>query len=195
MKRTMIRLVTLPCALTFSGLALAHTGSHEVSGFLSGLSHPLTGPDHLAAMLAVGLWAGTGARGRAWLPVAAFLVFMICGSLLGMSGIALPGVEAGIAASVLVTGLLVATVARLPAAASIALVGVFALFHGSAHGAEIPSAAAPVFYGFGFLVSMAALHLSGLGLGRLAQRTRAEWLVRGAGVITGGFGAWLLLAS
>jgi len=195
MKRTMIRLVTLPCALTFSGLALAHTGHHDIPGFLSGLGHPLTGPDHLAAMLAVGLWAGTGACGRAWLPVAAFLVCMTCGALLGMGGIALPGVEAGIAASVLVTGLLVATLARLPAAAGIALVGVFALFHGSAHAVEMPSAAAPVLYGLGFLVSTAILHLGGLGLGRLAQRTRAEWLVRGAGVITGGFGAWLLLAS
>jgi len=74
-------------------------------------------------------------------------------------------------------------------------VGVFALFHGSAHGAGMPFAAAPVLYGLGFLVSTAVLHLSGLGLGRLALRTRAEWLLRGAGMITGGFGAWLLLAA
>ena len=195
MKRTLIRLVTLPCALLVSGVALAHTGHHDVSGFLSGLGHPLTGPDHLAAMLAVGLWAGIGARGQAWLPVTTFLVFMTCGALLGMSGIAVPGVEAGIDASVLVMGLLVATLARLPATAVIALVGVFALFHGSAHGAEMPSAVSPVLYGLGFLVSTAALHLGGIGLGRLAQRTRAEWLVRGAGVITGGFDAWLLLAN
>jgi len=195
MKRTLIRLVTLPCALLVSGVALAHTGHHEVPGFFSGLSHPLTGPDHLAAMLAVGLWAGIGARGQAWLPVTTFLLFMACGAALGMNGIALPGVEAGIAASVLVMGLLVATLARLPATASIALVGVFALFHGSAHGADMPFAAAPVLYGLGFLVSTAVLHLSGLGLGRIAQRTRTAWLLRGAGMITGGFGAWLLLAS
>jgi len=96
---------------------------------------------------------------------------------------------------VLVMGLLVATLARLPATASIALVGVFALFHGSAHGADMPFAAAPVLYGLGFLVSTAVLHLSGLGLGRIAQRTRTAWLLRGAGMITGGFCAWLLLAS
>jgi urease accessory protein len=195
MKRTLIRLVTLPCALAVSGMALAHTGHHDVPGFLSGLSHPLTGPDHLAAMLAVGLWAGVGARRRAWLPVTTFLVFMTCGAALGINGIALPGLEAGIAASVLVMGLLVATLARLPATASIVLVAVFALFHGSAHGAEMPFAAAPVVYGLGFLVSTAALHLSGIGLGRLARRTGAAWLLRGAGVITGGFGAWLLLAA
>ncbi|MGB7932942.1 MAG: HupE/UreJ family protein [Gammaproteobacteria bacterium] len=195
MKRNLIRLVTLPCALLFSGMVMAHTGHHDVSGFLSGLSHPFTGPDHLAAMLAVGLWAGINTRGQAWLPVTAFLVFMSCGAVLGMSGIAMSGVEAGIAASVLVTGLLVATLARLPTGAVIALVGVFALFHGSAHGAEMPSAVTPVLYGLGFLVSTVALHLGGIGLGRLAQRTRVEWLVRGAGVITGGFGAWLLLAT
>ena len=195
MKRTMIRLVTLPCAFSVSGLVMAHTGHHDVSGLLGGLGHPLTGLDHLAAMLAVGLWAGSGARGQAWLPVTTFLVFMACGAALGMSGIALPGVEAGIAASALVTGLLVATLARLPAAAGIALVGVFALFHGSAHGAEQPAAAAPLLYALGFLVSTAVLHLSGIGLGRLARRTRAEWLLRGAGVATGGFGAWLLLAG
>jgi urease accessory protein len=195
MKRTLIRLVTLPCALSVSGMALAHTGHHEVPGFLGGLSHPLTGLDHLAAMLAVGLWAGMNTRGQAWLPVTAFLVFMTCGALLGISGLVLPGVEAGIAASVLVMGLLVTTLARLPAAAVIALIGVFALFHGGAHGAEMPSAATPVLYGLGFLVATAALHLGGLGLGRLARRTRAEWLARSAGMITGGFGAWLLLAT
>jgi len=195
MKRNLIRLVTLPCALTFSGLTLAHTGHPAVSGFLGGLSHPFTGLDHLAAMLAVGLWAGSGARGQAWLPVTAFLMFLACGALLGMSGIALPGVEAGVAASVLVMGLLVATLARLPASAAIALVSVFALFHGSAHGAGMPPAVSPVLYGLGFLASTALLHLGGIGLGRLAQRTRTEWLVRSAGAITGGFGAWLLLAT
>jgi len=195
MKRNPIRLVTLPCALMFSGLALAHPGHHDVAGMLGGLSHPLTGLDHLAAMLAVGLWAGSGDRARAWPPVAAFLVFMVCGVALGMRGIALPGVEAGIAASVLVMGLLVATLARLPASAALALVGVFALFHGSAHGAGMPDAVSPVLYGLGFLASTALMHLGGIGLGRLAQRTRTEWLVRGAGAITGGFGAWLLLAT
>jgi len=95
MKRTLIRLVTLPCALLVSGVALAHTGHHEVPGFFSGLSHPLTGSDHLAAMLAVGLWAGIGVRGQAWLPVTTFLLFMACGAALGMNGIALPGGDAG----------------------------------------------------------------------------------------------------
>jgi len=195
MNRNLIRLVTLPCVFSVSGMVLAHTGSHEVSGFFSGISHPLLGLDHLAVMLAVGLWAGIAFRRQAWLPVTAFPVFMACGAALGMAGIGMPGVEAGIAASLLVTGLLVATWAHLPVSVSVALVSVFALFHGSAHGAEMPSAAAPLLYGLGFLVSTAALHLGGLGLGRLAQHTRAKWLLRGAGMLTGGYGAWLLLGA
>lgn len=190
MKRNTIRLFTLPCALLVSGMALAHSGNHEAAGFTSGFSHPLTGLDHLAAMLAVGLWAAISLRHRAWLPVVAFPVFMACGAYAGM-----PGVETGIATSVLVTGLLLATQARLPATVSIALVGVFALFHGSAHGAEMPATAAPLLYGLGFLVSTAALHVAGFGLGRLLQHARSTWLLRGAGVMTGGFGAWLLLGA
>jgi urease accessory protein len=195
MKRILTGVVILPFTLAFSGLAMAHPGGHGLPGLVGGLAHPLTGPDHLAAMLAVGLWAGSGARARTWSPVAAFLVFMACGALLGMNGIDVPGVEAGIAASVLVVGLLVATLARLPASVSFALVGGFALLHGAAHGAEAPAAASALLYGLGMLVSTAALQLCGIGLGRLAQRSRTEWLLRGAGVITGGFGAWLLLAG
>lgn len=195
MKRNIIRFVTLLCAPLVSGAVMAHTGHHQVSGLLSGIGHPLMGLDHLAAMLAVGLWAGIGVRRQVWLPVTTFLVFMAGGAALAMGGVGLPGVEAGIAASLLVMGLLVATWARLPAAASVALVGVFALFHGSAHGTEMPFAVAPLLYGFGFLVSTAILHLAGIGLGRLVQRARAEWLLRGAGVMTGGFGAWLLLGA
>jgi len=195
MKRKLTGLVILPLALGFSGLAMAHPGGHGLPGLLGGLAHPLTGLDHLAAMLAVGLWAGSGGRARTWSPVAAFLVFMACGALSGMNGIHVPGVEAGIAASVLVMGLLVATLVRLPASVSFALVGGFALFHGAAHGAEAPAAASPLLYGLGMLVATAALQLCSIWLGRLAQRTRTEWLVRGAGMITGGFGAWLVLAG
>lgn len=192
MKRNLIQLVTLCIALPVSGTALAHAGGHGAPGFLAGISHPLLGADHLAAMLAVGLWAAVCLPRRAWLPVTATLVCMACGAAAGMAGSGLPGVEAGIATSVLLTGLLVALQARLPAGTAIALAGVFALFHGSAHGSEMPVATAPLLYGSGFLLSTAALQLGGIGLGRLLQRCRSAWLLRGAGVLTGGFGAWLL---
>jgi len=187
MKHNLIRLVTLSGSLLVSGVALAHSGSHEASGFTAGFGHPLTGLDHLAAMLAVGLWAAIGFRRQAWLPVAVFPVFMACGAAAGMGGVNMPGVETGIATSVLVMGLLVATQARLPANTGMSLVGVFALFHGSAHGAEMPALSSPLLYGGGFLLSTAALHLGGVGLGRLLQHARSAWLLRGAGVMTGGF--------
>ena len=195
MKRNLIRLVTLPAALLVSGMVLAHTGSHEAPGFIAGIGHPLAGLDHLAAMLAVGLWAALGLRRQAWLPVTAFLLFMACGAFAGRAGLGMPGVEAGIATSVLITGLLVAIQVRLPAGAGIALVGIFALFHGSAHGAEMPALSSPLLYGAGFLLTTAALLLGGFSLGRRLQHARSVWLLRGAGVMTGGFGAWLLLGA
>ncbi|HYQ70849.1 MAG TPA: HupE/UreJ family protein [Gammaproteobacteria bacterium] len=195
MKRNIIRLFTLSCALPVSATALAHTGSHEVSGFLAGLGHPLTGPDHLAAMLAVGFWAALGLQRQARMLIPAFLVFMCCGAAAGMAGAVMPGLETGIATSVLVMGLLVATQARLPAGVGIALAGLFALFHGSSHGAEMPVAAAPLLYAAGFLLSTAALQLGGFALGRILLHVRTVWLLRGAGILTGGFGAWLLLGA
>lgn len=190
----LLRLTTALAALTVSGTAMAHTG-HPLDGFASGLVHPISGFDHLAAMLAVGLWAGLAQGRRAWLPIIAFLVCMIAGGVLGMNGIALPGIESGIALSVLLLGLLLAAKVRLPAGTGIALVGLFALFHGQAHGAEMPAAALPLSYACGFVLTTASLHLSGLGLGRLAQRLHGEWLLRGAGLAAGGFGAWLLLGA
>jgi len=182
MKRNLMRIAVALCALPASGIALAHTGSHPVTGFVSGVTHPLLGADHLAAMLAIGLLAGIG-RQRAGLPVTAFLLFMALGAAAGMLGIGIAGVETGIATSVLILGLLVTTMARLPAAVSVLLVSLVAVFHGSAHGSEIPLAAMPLWY------------LGGVRLGRWLQVGRREWLLRGAGVVTCGFGTWLLLAA
>ena len=192
MKRNLTRIAVALCALPASGIAMAHTGSHPLTGFVSGLTHPLLGPDHLAAMLIIGLLAGIG-RHKPWMPLTAFLLCMAGGAAAGMMGIAIAGVEAGIATSVLVLGLLLATMARLPAPSGLLLVGLVALFHGNAHGSEMPLAASPALYGLGFLLSTAALQLAGAGAGRWLRRGRGEWLLRGAGVMAGGFGAWLLL--
>ncbi len=193
MKRNLSRLVTLLCALPFSTVAMAHTGNHAVSGLLSGMLHPWLGLDHVVAMLAIGLWVGYNFRRTTWLPVIAFLVFVAAGALLGLAGNGLPGVEAGIAVSVLVMGLLLATLAHLPVTTGVALVGVFALFHGNAHGIAIPLVDASIPYVLGLLASTAILLLSGRSLARLAQQTRTEYWTRGAGLMAGGFGAWLLL--
>jgi urease accessory protein len=161
-------------ALAFApALAQAHPGHGSGVGFTHGFAHPMMGLDHLLAMLAVGLWAAQLGGRAAWLVPAAFVSVMSAGSALGMSGANLPMVEQGIVASVLILGLLIATAARLPLGASAALVGVFALFHGLAHGTEMPASASGLAYAAGFAVATALLH----AIGWLAAKSaRVEWV-------------------
>lgn len=183
-------------ALSLPALALAHVGadggSHHGAGaaLLAGFTHPFTGPDHLAAMLAVGLWSGLTA-GRKWLAPLAFVTVLLAGALLGLAGLRLPGIEPAIAASVLALGLLLATGAQLPAAAGVALAGAFALFHGAAHGQELagPSAALAL---AGMVAGTALLHAAGIGAA-LAMRRGSQWMPRAAGAAATLFGASLLL--
>ena len=164
-----------------AGVAHAHVGVSERSGLTQGLAHPLSGLDHLAAMLAVGLWASQlGARATWGVPLA-FLGVMSVGAVLGATGVALPLVEPGIAASVLVLGLLVAAAVRMPFAASAVVVGLFALAHGHAHGTELPATASGLGYSLGFLAATAALSFAGVGLGIAAEGRGAPMLIRGAG--------------
>ena len=181
------------CALSTGASAHIGTdvGAHSEIGLLDGLQHPLTGLDHLAAMLAVGFWSALTAR-RLWTTPLAFAAMLLVGALLGLAGIELPAVEPMIAASLLVLGLLVALRARLPALLSAALVGAFAVFHGAAHGSELAGAAhlwAPL---VGMLTTTVALHAAGLGLG-LALRSRNPWGSRIAGTAVTLFGSFLLL--
>lgn len=167
--------------------ASAAAQAHPVSGAGAGFLHPLGGLDHVLAMLAVGLWAGMSGRAVRVAAPAAFAVAMIAGALLAMGGIALPGIEAGIAASLVVFGLLAAVALRLGPAAGAAIVGAFALFHGAAHGAELAGASALTFIA-GFTAATVALQLTGVGLGVLAVRIRETALVRAAGLATAAAG-------
>jgi urease accessory protein len=161
-------------------IAQAHPG-HDITGFAPGFAHPFSGLDHLLAMLAVGLWAAQmGGRAR-WAVPATFVGVMALGGVLGMAGLHLPMVESGIAASVLVLGLIIATSARLSLAAAMPLVGLFALFHGFAHGAEMPASVSGFEYAAGFMLATAALHAAGIGLGMGMQRVASAPLVRFAG--------------
>jgi len=207
-------------AVLASAPALAHPG-HDVASvgasLASGLLHPLTGADHMLAMVAVGVWSalavGTagafgsfgsvGARGavRAGggvlrVPLA-FVALMLVGAALGLAGVGLPAVEPMIAASLLVVGLLVALRAPLPVGAAMALVGGFALFHGYAHGAELPASAgalpAVLAYVGGFAVATMALHLAGIAAGTLLRR-HAPWLARAAGAGVALYGVGLMVA-
>jgi len=166
--------------LLLPSLAHAHTGGHA-TGFWHGAEHPVSGLDHILAMVAVGLWAAQ-LRGRAlWAVPASFVGVMALGGVLGVAGIAMPFVEQGIVLSVLALGVLVAAAVRLPLAASVALGGLFAIFHGHAHGAEMPAAASGLTYGAGFVLATALLHLSGIGLGMLLQKSPKVQVVRFAG--------------
>jgi urease accessory protein len=160
-------------------LAQAHPDMPgHTHGFENGLAHPLAGLDHICAMVAVGLWAAQRGGRALWLVPAAFVSLMIIGGALGMGGVGIPYVEQGIAASVLVLGILIAAAVRLPVAASMALVGLFALFHGYAHGAEMPGTASGFIYGVGFVTATTSQHLAGIGLGIGTQRFASAQSVR-----------------
>ncbi|MBV5261523.1 HupE/UreJ family protein [Synechococcus moorigangaii CMS01] len=165
-------------------MAIAHVGGHETAGFWYGFQHPLGGLDHLIAMLAVGIWAVQleDKQARIFLPLS-FLGLMLLGGLLGMVGMALPGIEVGIIFSDLLLGCLIFFGARLPVAWSSLIIGALAVFHGYAHGAEMPANAQSVQYALGFLSGTASLHLIGMGAAFLAQRRQQVQFFRIAGAM------------
>jgi urease accessory protein len=182
----MHRRISFTAALAVAGVALAgaahaHTGMEHAFSFASGFAHPWTGLDHMLAMVAVGLWAGINGGRALWVWPAAFVGVMLAGGALGIAGVPIPFVEPGILASVIVLGLLVLTAARLPVALGAALVAVFAILHGHAHGAELPSGAAAATYAAGFAIATAALHALGLGIAHLCRSDSGKLVVRGAG--------------
>ena len=183
-------IVTLALTLG-SGAALAH-GGHGGAGFASGLAHPFTGVDHVLAMMAVGLLAARQPGAGRWALPAAFVLAMIAGAVLGAAGIAMPLQEAGIAASLLVFGAMVAFVARAPLAAALPIVGLFAACHGGAHFAEMGQGSL-LAYVAGFTAASVALHACGLVLGRWAPQQRvAQRAKRMLGGVIAGAGLVLL---
>ncbi|MDB5970297.1 MAG: hypothetical protein JWQ90_2747 [Hydrocarboniphaga sp.] len=157
--------------LLLAAPAFAHPG-HELhgAGFVDGLLHPLLGVDHLLVMLLVGVWAAQlGGKAR-WLVPASFVAVMALGASLAIGGVVLPQVEAGIAASLLIAVLLASSALRLSLAPAMLVVGMFALFHGTAHGLELPALAQPAMFALGFLLSTAALHVAGVMLQPLLAR-------------------------
>ena len=171
--------ITLLICLTWSS-ALAHTGG-VAGGFVGGFAHPLFGPDHVAAMVAVGLWgAFLGPPAMFILPVV-FPLVMAVGAVLGIAGVPLPGVEIGIAASAAVLGMMVALAARPPLWVAAVIVGAFAIFHGHAHGAELPPGADTMAFSAGFVIATGLLHLAGIAFGLLARWPIGLIAVRAAG--------------
>ncbi len=180
----MIRPLVLVVAL-LAGPALAHPGHGDGSGLLAGLAHPLGGLDHLLAMGAVGVWSALALpRARIWAAPAAFVVAMLAGAGLALTGAPLPGVEFAIAASVVALGVMVALRARFGLAIGVAVVGGFALFHGWAHGDEAAGGVAGYLAGFAF--ATAAIHAAGVAVGLLLAERRAATMVVGGGVAVAG---------
>jgi urease accessory protein len=179
-----------------SSMAFAHPG-HSVSGFAAGLMHPFSGLDHLLAMVAVGLWAAQGStkkRGgkRIWLLPATFMTMLATGAAIATQWQSLPLVEAGVATSVLALGLLIALSMQLPMMSSVAITALFGLFHGYAHGLELPQSAAPAEYALGFLAATAILHLAGIAVG-VSTHQRYALLSRLLGSAIAVSGAYLLV--
>lgn len=178
---------------TLSAAAWAHPEHGDAlqsGGFVNGMMHPISGWDHVLAMVAVGLWAASFAGKTRWAMPAAFVLMMMLGFAFGAQGGHIPMMEQGIAASVLIIGLAAAWAKRIPAAAAIVVVGAFALFHGVAHGAELHGNAWQ--FGLGFAISTVALHIAGLLAGTALQRH--VWFTRAIGTAIGVAGLGLLLA-
>lgn len=179
----------LVIALLLPAVAWAHPGHAADAGLLSGIAHPFSGLDHLLAMLAVGIWAAQRGGRALWAWPVAFVALMSGGWAATLSGVTLPYIEQGIVASLLVFGLLIASATRLPVLAGAMVVGAFALFHGAAHGVEMPQGS-PALYMAGFALSTALLHAMGLGAGLMGRGL----LARLAGVLVGASGLYLMLA-
>jgi urease accessory protein len=193
----MFRLAVTIAALLITSTAQAHTGIGDTNGFVHGFTHPISGIDHVLAMIAVGLFAAHLGGRALWLVPLCFVSMMTVGGAFGMTGVDLPFVEIGIGLSVVVLGLAVACGLHIPTAAAMSLVGFFAIFHGHAHGAEMPESASGLAYGVGFVLATATLHGCGIGLGlsvgrmseaygnRILQVTGSAMALAGIAILTG----------
>jgi len=180
---------------TLTDTAFAHEQQGVPGGLVSGFLHPLTGLDHLAAMVAVGLWGAQLGAPAIWILPITFPLVMAVGGVLGVLGIALPMPEVVIALSALVLGGAVAARLRLPFAIAAVVVGIFAIFHGHAHGTELPQSANPLAYGVGFVVATGLLHLCGISIGTLSRLPAGGRLIQGLGASIAALGCYFLVHS
>jgi len=175
--------------------AWGHGGGAAAGGLFTGLLHPIFGWDHVAAMVAVGLWGAFLGAPSIWVLPVAFPPIMALGSALALAGVPIPTVELGIAASAVVIGSLVAFAARPPLAVAVAIVAAFAIFHGYAHGTEMPLAAKPLAYAVGFVIATGLLHLVGIAFGLLTRAPTGAITVRAGGAAIALAGGWFLVSA
>jgi urease accessory protein len=174
--------------------AAAHieAGSAGEGGFVSGLQHPISGLDHVVAMVAVGLWGAQLGAPAIWVLPIAFPLIMAVGGVLGVVGVAVPNVEIGIALSGVVLGLMVAFAVRPPLWLAMIIVAAFAIFHGHSHGTALPSFGVPILYASGFVIATGLLHLCGILIGATSRWQAGEAFIRAGGVLIALIGAYFL---
>jgi urease accessory protein len=182
-------------ALCWAPAALAHAEHGQAAGLLSGLLHPVSGLDHVLAMVAVGLWGAQLGLPAIWVLPLAFPLVMALGGLLGFLGLPLPGVEVGIAASALVLGTAVAFELRPKLVVAALAVGCFAIFHGHAHGTELPPGQSALLYSLGFVIATGCLHALGIGIGTVHGRPWGRKMLRVAGAAVAAGGAFFMVRA
>ena len=187
--------IAVAALILTAGPARAHEAESLAGGFWSGFVHPLSGPDHMLAMIAVGLWGAFLGRPLIFLLPAVFPALMAIGGVMGMAGLPVPPVEMGIALSVLILGIAVAAAWRAPVWLAVAITALFGLFHGYAHGMELPSMADPVSYSLGFVIATGLLHAVGIAIGMLHRVPRGFAAIRMAGGVIALAGIGFLVAA
>jgi len=192
MLRSLSRLALVAATLV-PGVALAHTGVGATGGFVHGFAHPIGGLDHVLAMVLVGVFAWQLGGRALWLVPAVFVGVMALGGILGVAGMDVPFVEVGIALSVVVLGAVVAIGVKAPVAVAMALAGLFAIFHGHAHGTELPESANAMTFAAGFVIATGLLHLAGIALGLLVKWPWGRVVVRAGGFAIALIGALFLV--
>ena len=173
-------------------IACAHVEGGQAAGFITGLQHPWSGLDHILAMIAVGLWGAQLGSPAIWLLPIAFPMMMAMGAMMGLIGIPVPGVEIGIALSAIVLGAMILGEVRPKLALAIAMVGIFAIFHGHAHGTELPEGQSGLLYSMGFVIATGCLHGLGVALGLANHRPAGRLALRGAGTFIAVMGIFFL---
>ena len=190
--RSLLPLALLLAVALLAAPAWAHEQQGQAVGFVTGLLHPVSGLDHVLAMVAVGLWGAQLGAPAIWLLPITFPLVMAMGAMLGFLGVPVPGIEYGVAASGILLGAMVMLEVRPPLAGAALLVGFFAIFHGHAHGTELPPGQSALLYSMGFVMATGGLHAAGIGIGTIHRWAPGRRLLRAAGAIVAAGGVFYM---
>jgi urease accessory protein len=191
-KRFLLAMSAICILALYPSSVLAHVRGGEAVSFLSGVRHPVSGADHILAMISVGLWGAQLGAPAIWLLPVTFPLVMAFGGLLGLMGVRLPGIEIGVAVSAIALGFAVFREARPPLWVAAAAVGFFAIFHGYAHGAELPPGASGLLYSMGFVIATGCLHATGITIGLVHKWPAGRVALRGTGACVSMAGVYFL---